>query len=110
MTIEDTKSVTDASELCRAEGTAMDRPQISPRRVLSQMTQGNQVQQAIYVAAKLGIADLLKDGPKQSEELAQASGAHPRALYRLLRTLASFGVFAEDEQGRFELTPVASLL
>jgi len=74
------------------------------------MLVGNQVQQAIYVAANLGLADLLKDGPKRSEELAQTTGAHPGSLYRLLRTLASFGIFAEDEQGSFELTPLASLL
>jgi hypothetical protein len=74
------------------------------------MLVGNQVQQAIHVAAKLGIADLLKDGSKHSQELARATGAHQGSLYRLLRALASFGVFAEDEQGRFELTPLASLL
>ena len=44
--------------------------------------------QLLYVAAKLGIADLLHDGAKSSNELAQAVGAHPRALYRLLRALA----------------------
>ena len=88
----------------------MNTPQMSPGGILSQMLLGNRVQQAIYVAAKLGIADLLKDGPKGSEELAQAIGAHAGSLYRLLRVLASFGIFAEDEQGRFELTPLASLL
>lgn len=88
----------------------MDKPQMSPGSILSQMLLGNRVQQAIYVAAKLGIADLLKDGPKGCDKLAQAAGAHADSLYRLLRVLASFGIFAEDEQGRFELTPLASLL
>ena len=88
----------------------MDAPRISPSRTLSQMLLSNRVQQAIYVAAKLGIADLLHDGPKTSDELACASGAHPGALYRLLRVLASFGIFAEDEQCRFQLTPIAALL
>lgn len=74
------------------------------------MLVGNQVQQAIYVAAKLGIADLLKDGPKRSEALAQATNAHPGALYRLLRALASFGIFVETEEGAFDLTPLAALL
>ncbi|HEU4322733.1 MAG TPA: methyltransferase [Roseiflexaceae bacterium] len=81
-----------------------------PRKVLEQIVVGNQVQQAVYVAARLGIADLLGDGPLSAEDLARASGAHPPSLYRLLRTLAGFGIFAEDDQGRFALTPVAELL
>jgi hypothetical protein len=88
----------------------MNAPQMPPRRILAQMLVGNQIQQAIFVATKLGIADLLKDGPKRSEELAQSTGAHAGPLYRLLRSLASFGIFTEDEQCRFELTPLASLL
>jgi O-methyltransferase domain/Dimerisation domain len=88
----------------------MNAPPMPARRLLAQMLVGNQIQQAIHVAAELGIADLLKDGSKRSQELAQATGAHQGSLYRLLRALASFGVFAEDEEGRFELTPVASLL
>lgn len=83
---------------------------LPPRRVLAQMLVGNQVQQAIYVAARLGIADLLKEGPQGSDELAAATGSHPGSLCRLLRALASFGIFAEDAQGRFEITPLAALL
>jgi hypothetical protein len=58
------------------------------------------------VAAELGIADLLKDSPRTIDNLAQATGAHPPSLYRLLRLLASEGVFIEQEQGQFALTPV----
>jgi hypothetical protein len=65
---------------------------------------------AIGVAANLGIADLLADGPKSSDELAQATGSHPRALYRLLRALAGVGVFTEVEPERFGLTPMAEAL
>jgi hypothetical protein len=65
--------------------------------------------QTIYVAAKLGLAELLKDGPRSAGELAQATQANPGALYRLLRALASIGVFAEG-QGRFALTPLAECL
>jgi len=64
----------------------------------------------IYVAAKLGIADLVEDGSKTSAELAKATGTHAQTLYRLLRALASLGVFAEGDQGRFGLTPLAELL
>ena len=85
-------------------------PVIPPRSVLAQMLVGNQVQQAIYVAAKLGIPDLLKSGPKKISELARAAGAHQNSLYRLLRALTGFGVFSELEPGWFELTPVAALL
>lgn len=74
------------------------------------MLLGNQLQQAIYVAAKLGLADLLKDGPRQSQDLARDCGAHPDSLYRLLRALAGFGIFTELEHSCFALTPLASFL
>jgi len=81
-----------------------------PRSVLLQMITGFWISQAIYVAAKLGIADLLQGGPKSSDDLAQRVGASPKELYRLLRFLASVGVFAEDDNGRFTLTPLATAL
>lgn len=64
----------------------------------------------MYAAAKLGIADLLRDGPQHPEALARLAGAHPSALVRVLRLLASHGLFAEDADGRFSLTPAATLL
>src|SRR5712691_9931004 len=66
--------------------------------------------QALYVAATLGIADLLADGARTINELAEASASHAASLYRLLRMLASAGVFKEVEPGRFELTPLAATL
>jgi hypothetical protein len=66
--------------------------------------------QAIYVAAQLGLADLLVEGPLRADDLAQATATHPRSLYRLLRALASLGVFAEDDDHRFALTPLAEPL
>jgi O-methyltransferase domain len=66
--------------------------------------------QALHVAATLKIADLLADGPRTVEQLADASSSHPASLYRLLRLLAGAGVFAEEESGRFGLTPLASTL
>jgi hypothetical protein len=83
---------------------------LPPPLVLMQMATGYIVSQALYVAAKLQIADHLKDGPRTSEELAQAVGADARFLYRVLRALASVGVFAETEEGSFTLTPTAELL
>jgi hypothetical protein len=58
--------------------------------------------------AKLGIADLLRDGPQGSDVLARATGTDARALYRVLRTLASVGVLVEDEAARFGLTPMGA--
>ncbi len=66
--------------------------------------------QALHVAATLGIADLLADGPRTVEELASATSTHAEALYRLLRMLAGADVFAEEEPRRFRLTPLASTL
>ncbi|HEY6949598.1 MAG TPA: methyltransferase [Nitrososphaeraceae archaeon] len=77
---------------------------------------------AIYIVAKLRLADYLKDGPKSVEDLAEKTKTHPDSLYRLLRMLSSIGIFAEtikegEEQQQvdhsirqFELTPMASLI
>jgi hypothetical protein len=74
---------------------------IPPSATMLRMISGFRVARAIYVAAKLGLADLLKDGSKHAEELAEATGTHAPSLYRVMRALASVGIFAEDEQGRF---------
>jgi len=65
---------------------------------------GYQVSQALHVAAALGLADLLADGPRSSDDLAAACGAHPDSLYRLLRALASIGVVDAEPERRFALT------
>jgi ubiquinone/menaquinone biosynthesis C-methylase UbiE len=83
---------------------------MSPAVALRYLSTGFWVSQAIAVVAELGIADLLKAGAKTCAELAQAVSAHPDALYRLLRGTASVGIFAEDDHGRFTLTPLATLL
>jgi hypothetical protein len=74
------------------------------------MANAYQASQAIHVAATLGIADLLEDGPRSTEELAHATHTHAPSLYRLLRALSSVGVFAEYSDGRFGLTPLAEHL
>ena len=71
---------------------------------------GYWVSQMVHVAAKLGLADLLKKGPKSPAELARSAGADPLSVHRLLRALASVGVFAERKDGRFALTPLAATL
>ena len=79
----------------------------STHQQLDQMITGYWVSQAIYAAAKFGIADHLKDGPKTVGELAGATSTNPDALYRLMRALASVGIFAEVDSRRFSLTPLA---
>jgi hypothetical protein len=75
-----------------------------------QMIQGFWVSRAIWAVAELGIADLLKNRPMKSEELALAAGTHAPSLYRVLHALASVGVFAEDDAQRFALTPLGQTL
>jgi SAM-dependent methyltransferase len=65
---------------------------------------------AVYVAAKLGIADLLTGGPASSGELARATGTHAPSLYRVLRLLAALGVLDEVEPGSFGLTVLGDRL
>jgi hypothetical protein len=81
-----------------------------PQLVLQQLIQGFQVTQCIYVAAKLGITDMLKDGPRTSEELAQATGTHAPSLYRVLRLLTAVGLLTEGEAYSFALTPLGAYL
>lgn len=65
---------------------------------------------ALACAAKLKIADKLEAGPKSIEQLANEAGVHTQSLYRVLRMLASCGVFREDEKGLWHLTPAADLM
>lgn len=78
--------------------------------LLRQITTGYWGSQALYVAAKLGIADQLVNGPRSCEDLAIVVGAKPEVLYRLLRALASLGIFTEVSDRQFALTPAAELL
>lgn len=77
---------------------------------LLDITLAYQRSQAVAVAAELGVADLLRDGPCSVDELAAGTGAHSPALYRLLRALAAIGVVHEDEQRRFRLTAIGEYL
>ncbi|MDP1622163.1 MAG: methyltransferase [Bacteroidales bacterium] len=71
---------------------------------------GTMSTQVIYAAAKLNLADLLKNGPKRVDDLAQETGSNPDALYRLLRVLASIKIFRESSDRLFEMTPAAETL
>lgn len=84
----------------------------APHDQMARMLVGTWTSQMLYVAAKLEIADALTGGPKSAAELASATGTNEDALYRLLRALASLGVFAEEESSprTFRLTPLAECL
>src|SRR5262245_39343633 len=94
----------------QASDTAVRKSPAPPGAALGQLLRGSLVTQLIHVAAKLGIADLLREGPKESRELAAAVGVDADALYRVLRALASLGIFVEGEPRTFALTPLAESL
>jgi SAM-dependent methyltransferase len=83
---------------------------LSPQEHVNQLITGYWSSQCIYVAAKLGIADFLVNGPLSVDDLADRTSTHPRSLFRVLRALASLGVFAEEPDKQFRLTPAAEIL
>lgn len=82
---------------------------VPPPLAMLQLISGFWISRGIYIVAKLGLADLLREGPQTADELAAATGTHAPSLYRVLRALSSVGLFTEDEQG-FALTPVSATL
>jgi hypothetical protein len=78
--------------------------------VMLQIITGYWVSQAVGVVARLGVPDQLAGGPRSSDDLAQAVGAQPQALFRVLRTLASIGIFSQPDPGVFGLTPLGETL
>jgi hypothetical protein len=74
------------------------------------MATGYWLSQAIYVAAKLGVADFLKDGPKSCSALSRATGADEQSLFRLMRALSSVGVFVHVQGDCFALSRVGESL
>lgn len=81
-----------------------------PEAILTNIAFGALMTQALYVAAKLGIADLVAEGVTSTDELAARTETNSSALYRILRSLASNGIFRETEARNFELTPLADAL
>ena len=88
----------------------MEPKELPPPVQLMNFIVGKWISKPIYAAAELGIADMLTEGPKTIQELAQLSQSHAPSLYRMMRALASVGIFSEVEEKRFELTPMADLL
>jgi O-methyltransferase/methyltransferase family protein len=81
-----------------------------PAVFLTELAFGMKMTQALYVTAKLGIADLLCAGPRHVSQLAAATETSERSLYRVLRSLAAVGIFRETDPRVFDLTPYAEAL
>lgn len=98
--------------------TIVDKASVHPAKVqtfppgnaLYQMAMGYFVPRALALVAQLGIADLLRDGPRSADDLATATQTHALSLARLMRLLTSVGVFAELPDGTFTLTPLGETL
>lgn len=116
MSVQENKVVLPGVLERQNEGESEDRrtnsttTQPSSQETILDMALGYLVSRGLHVAAELGIADQLKDGPKSIEELASATGANQQSLYRLLRMLAGHGVFVEEAPGRFCSTPTGAVL
>jgi hypothetical protein len=81
-----------------------------PHFQLVQMAMAHWGSHVIYVAAKLGLADHLANGPLSAEQLAERTDTHAPSLYRVMRTLAGLGILTEDNSKRFALTPVGEAM
>ncbi len=81
-----------------------------PEAALYQMMNSHVISRLIYVVAKLGVPDALKNQVMSSEELSETVKAHPASLYRVMRTLAAHGLFTENPKGHFEITATGRLL
>jgi ubiquinone/menaquinone biosynthesis C-methylase UbiE len=92
------------------QGQLADDDGLSAQMTLRQMLTGGWLTQAVYVVAKLGVADHLKDGRQTAKQLSARLQVDASALYRVMRTLASYGLFEEDDDGGFRLTPLGSQL
>lgn len=90
--------------------TVNTKDDMAAARELLDLVNGSWVAQACYVAARLGIADLLAAGPRTAEDLAAATGTHAPALRRLLGALGSVAVCQQRDDGTFEMTRLGRLL
>ena len=85
-------------------------PDIPPHVEMIRMATGHWLSTLVYTAAKISLADHLSSGPRSAQDLAGATGMNPRALHRFMRTLASFGVLTQTDDGTFALTELGATL
>jgi hypothetical protein len=88
----------------------MSMPSTKPTLKLLDLIQSHRVTAVVYVAAKLGLAELLRDGPRSPDELAKATGAHKEALGRLLTALSTLGICSFAGGDRYSLTEMGAAL
>ena len=100
------------AETQKVTGDQNSRPaNLSPTNQMFQLIwPGAMAAQVVYVAAKLGLADLIALEPKTARELSQATKTHSLSLGRFLRALVGLGIFTEDEKGGFHHTPLSETL
>jgi len=77
---------------------------------MTQLLFGFTTSQALYVTARLGVADALLDGPRDIDDLAGVTGADPDALHRVIRNLAPLGIFRTEADGKIAVTPFGATL
>ncbi|WP_158574169.1 methyltransferase [Streptomyces triticagri] len=87
-----------------------DPAQLPPPVGMLLLVTAKWISQAVHVAAELGIADLVSDGPQTVDDLAAKAGCRTQPLHRVLRAIASYGVFAELPDGRIVNTPMSDYL
>ncbi|MFX1376305.1 MAG: methyltransferase [Promethearchaeota archaeon] len=92
------------------ENQNQKKSKLSPIAQLLTYIAGKTYTHVVSVVAKLGIADLLANGPKSVEDLSIATETHAPSLYRVLRVLDRMGVFSEESPGIFSLTKASEFL
>ncbi len=91
-----------------AESTAQASP--TARHELMEMLDGYEISQALHVAAKLRLVEVIRAGARTSEDIARYVGAHEPALLRFLRFLVAAKILSEAEPGVFSVTPMGAML
>ncbi|MFF4831728.1 methyltransferase [Streptomyces sp. NPDC001315] len=102
-------TVSPAPETAQAAAPAA-ASQPAPAMRLRELVFGAACAAAVRAAARLGVADVLGEEPATAEQLAAELGTEPRPLLRLLRALSCYGIFAQNEDGRFVHTSMSRLL
>jgi ubiquinone/menaquinone biosynthesis C-methylase UbiE len=92
------------------EGKTATAKETPPPLQMLRVMSGFWIARCVYILAKLGIADVIKDGPLTADQLAAATGSHGPSLFRVLRALAAVGIVSQDEQDRFGATPLCDTL
>jgi hypothetical protein len=103
------ETASEVHDRLEADEIILNDPQAS-EKLLKQIFDGSWMTQAIWVTAELGIADILATGSCSIKDLADQTNTQSNALYRIMRALASVGIFAQEPDGRFSITPPANLL